>query len=126
MDPVPGKGVLVVDEEPAILSLLRQVLSEHGFNVYPASSSSEALALCRQHQPRVALVELDLSETDSLQLIADLRGIQPSLQFCLTGAGGPHSSTDWEGLPVFQFFSKPFTLQQLVQAIDDVCSRTSG
>ncbi|HEY2773406.1 MAG TPA: response regulator, partial [Candidatus Binatia bacterium] len=60
----PGTPVLVVDDEPAILRLLRTSLSAQGFQVLEAENGAGALEMLRSAKPDVLLLDLGLPDVD--------------------------------------------------------------
>ena len=56
-----GKTVLVIDDEPAVVELLRDILVDSNFNVLSALDPSEGIDLYRREHTRIALVVLDYS-----------------------------------------------------------------
>ncbi len=62
VDPLPEPGpptVLVVDDEPAVLSALTRLLRPHGIRVLTAAGGEEALALLETHGPSVGVLITD-------------------------------------------------------------------
>src|SRR5579871_4176730 len=66
--------ILVVDDEPAIRSLLRTMLTTEGYTVSEACDAEEALGAARQH-PATGLLLLDLAlpGRDGFAVIKELR-----------------------------------------------------
>lgn len=58
--PAQGKTVLVVDDDPDSLQLCRLFLEKAGFSVLPATGSSEALKICKNHSGPIHLLVTDL------------------------------------------------------------------
>jgi FixJ family two-component response regulator len=54
------KTVLVVDDDPAIVKLCRTLFEQAGFSVLPATESSEALKLCKNHPGSIDILVTDL------------------------------------------------------------------
>jgi CheY-like chemotaxis protein len=55
----PGtRGVLVVDDDPALVRLIRMTLSLGGFDVMSAMNGAEALEAVRAHEPHVILLDV--------------------------------------------------------------------
>ncbi|SLM46328.1 putative Response Regulator [Nitrospira japonica] len=52
--------VLVVDDDPGVLSLCRTLLERAGFSVLPAAGSSEALKICKHHSGTIDIMVTDL------------------------------------------------------------------
>ena len=72
---------LLADDHPAVLAFVRDVVEEHGLEVVgPASTGPEALALAREHEPSVALIDLRMPGVDGFELIADLVEALPELR----------------------------------------------
>jgi DNA-binding NtrC family response regulator len=52
--------ILVVDDEPAITKLCKEILQQAGFSVLDADGSSAALKICTQHEGSIDLLLTDL------------------------------------------------------------------
>ena len=52
--------ILVVDDEPSITMLCKEILQQSGFSVLVADGSSEALKICTQHKESIDLLLTDL------------------------------------------------------------------
>lgn len=63
------KTVLVVDDDPAILSLLAHLVERAGYEPLTASRAAEACRLATKHPPDAALVDLNLGEDNGLELV---------------------------------------------------------
>ncbi|MCC6538810.1 MAG: response regulator [Bryobacterales bacterium] len=103
-------AVLVVDDEPAISSLIQKLLSRSGHTVHCCSTPAEALAL--QEPFGLAIVDYTLPAQDGLSLIGELRTRQPELAVILTSgaAMAPPETT-----PPIHYLQKPFRLAQLLK-----------
>lgn len=73
-------GILLVDDHPIIrfgfLTLLGQF--DPGFEFYETDNAGGAMELAKLHRPRLAIVDLSLAGTLSLELIKRLRQIAPN------------------------------------------------
>ena len=71
------KTVILVDDHPIVRQGFRQLLSQDTRLqiVGEAESAVDALRLCREHHPDLALVDLSLKESSGLELIKDIRTI---------------------------------------------------
>ncbi len=69
--------VLVVDDEPDIVELLRHNLEGEGYEVIRATSGMEALNAARKHLPDLILLDLMLPDLDGFSICEILR-CQPS------------------------------------------------
>lgn len=65
--------LLVVDDDPVQLKLLRVHLTQLGFSVSEAASASEALRLARLSQPDVVVSDVLMPSSDGFQLCSEIR-----------------------------------------------------
>ena len=68
--------VLVVDDEPDLLELVRINLAQSGYTVETAASGSDALAALRRAPPDVMLLDLMLPDLSGTELCARVRADQ--------------------------------------------------
>jgi CheY-like chemotaxis protein len=83
--------ILVVDEEPQILRLVRLILSREGWRVVCARSIREGIRLCRRAPGRVALALVDAltAEAHGPDWLDGLRAESEDLKVVLMSAGAP-------------------------------------
>lgn len=65
--------ILVVDDDPAMLMMLKKLLSNEGHTVYTASNGKDALRMALEHQPQILITDWMMPEMNGLQLIKALR-----------------------------------------------------
>lgn len=115
-----GLGVLLVEEEPQIRSLLAGWLERIGCATVVAGDASEALRLYRDRHEEidVALVDLGAAGADGSQTLAALRGVNPSLPCCFM-AGGASGFSDEALLSLGNtgILKKPFSFTQVGEAL---------
>jgi two-component system cell cycle response regulator DivK len=70
---MPGEPILVVDDNPTNLKLVRFLLQSHGFDVSTAVDATEALASLRDRRPRLILMDLQLPGIGGLELTRRLK-----------------------------------------------------
>ena len=68
--------VLVVDDEPDLLELVRINLAQSGYTVETAASGSDALAALRRAPPDVMILDLMLPDLSGTELCARVRAVQ--------------------------------------------------
>jgi EAL domain-containing protein (putative c-di-GMP-specific phosphodiesterase class I) len=108
-----GRHVLVADDEPAIVEMIRDILEEYGFRVVTAANGSEALRLVEEAQPEVVLLDMNMPVLDGEGFIAALRerGIPTPIVVMTAGS----SARRWAAqLGADAYLSKPFELASLV------------
>jgi CheY-like chemotaxis protein/anti-sigma regulatory factor (Ser/Thr protein kinase) len=87
---------VVIDDNDDARELLSDLLRGRGYEVLTASDGASGLALIREHEPDVALVDLGLPTLDGFGLIEVLRRDCPSLKTRLVALTGYGHSTDYE------------------------------
>jgi len=70
---VSGEKILIVDDNPTNLKLVRVLLSAEGYEVRTAMDAEEALAVIREFQPRLILMDIQLPGMDGLTLTRKLK-----------------------------------------------------
>ena len=118
-------SVLLVEDDPGLRRLARQVLVRNGLEVHEAGSSEEAMEIYRGLSEPVDMLVSDvvLPQMDGIQLAAALQEQQPELLVVMMsgtasakvlGALHPGTAT---------FLAKPFRPSQLVDQVVDLLSR---
>jgi signal transduction histidine kinase len=78
--------ILIVDDEPTMLDLAKELLQEQGYTVLTASNGLEGIEVVRRNSAAVRLVLLDLMmpEMDGISALREMRAIRPGIRalFC--------------------------------------------
>jgi len=82
--------VLVVDDAPAVSTTLLWVLCENGFEGTIARSQAEAVKLCREFLPDVALIETSLPDGTGIDTACELHRRVPGCRMLLM-SGDPEA-----------------------------------
>jgi CheY-like chemotaxis protein len=70
---VNGEKILIVDDNPTNLKLVRVLLSAEGYEVRTAMDAEEALAAIGDYRPRLILMDIQLPGMDGLTLTSKLK-----------------------------------------------------
>ena len=68
-----NNSVLIVEDTPVNLKVMRVLLSRQGFEVRTATTAEEALQVLKEFTPRVVLTDIQLPGMDGLELIRRLK-----------------------------------------------------
>jgi PAS domain S-box-containing protein len=130
--PPPRRGVetiLLVEDEPSILSVGRRMLEKLGYQVLAASTPEEALDLAEKHKGGIDLLLTDvvMPQMNGRELAARLTDRWPNLK-CLFMSGYTadmiaHHGVLAEGV---QFIQKPFSKAELSAKICEVLEQKAG
>ncbi|CAI1907951.1 Transcriptional regulatory protein OmpR [Serratia ficaria] len=121
-------AVLIVDDDPAICDVLRDVLNEHVFTVHACHRGSDALTLLDQ-QPDIALVLLDLilPDTNGLLVLQQIHRQRPDLPVVmLTGLGAESDMVVGLEMGADDYIAKPFNPRVVVARAKAVLRRTGA
>ena len=69
------KKILVVDDEAQIIRVMRRILATHQYDIRTASDGESAFELFQDWQPDLIVTDLQMPNTDGLELCRKLRGI---------------------------------------------------
>ncbi len=120
------KTVLVVDDEPQILRLVRDYLERAGFKVVTAGDGVAALRTARTQHPDLVVLDLGLPQLDGLDVTRELRreGAVPIIM--LTARGDESDKLVGLELGADDYLTKPFSPKELVARVRAVLRRADG
>ena len=110
-----GPYVLVVDDEPDIRMLLRDVLEDEGYEVALAGSVAEAKAARRARRPDLILLDVWMPDGDGISLLKewnDEDGL-PCPVVMISGHGNVETAVDATHLGAYDFIEKPLSIDKL-------------
>jgi two-component system cell cycle response regulator len=115
--------VLIVDDEPANLQILRLLLEHWGYDVLAAESGNTALEIARRDRPAAIISDIHMSDGDGFELIENVRR-NPSLRetpIIVVSATGPRSQSMEKSLALggSTFLVRPFEPQVLLDALTE-------
>ena len=121
-----GEGVLIVDDEAAILALSKTTLENYRYRVRTAASGPEAVALFNAERNALPLVITDESMPfmDGAATVQALRRINPTVKIILTGGReGRQEMKANRRANADAFIEKPFTIEKLLITVHDVLAK---
>ena len=117
-----GQLILVVDDEPNVLSLTRIVLEKHNYRVLTANDGPGALAVFAQQMAsvNVLLTDIMMPYMDGIALIRALQQMKPGLTYIAsTGQGEDTRHAELQSLGVKNVLSKPYDTQKLLECLHE-------
>jgi len=121
---VDGKTVLVVEDEPEVRDLIREILQLQSYVVLEASDRDEALALSGQHAGRIDLMVVDVGTLPSFadEWVTRVRAVRPEVKVLyVSGYLAEAGSADATKLGLV--LQKPFTVGAFTKAVGMVLNR---
>jgi DNA-binding NtrC family response regulator len=121
--PDPRK-VLVVDDDPSILTMTEDLLTEAGFEVGKCASGREALDRLQAQEWDVVLTDLQMPGVDGLELLAAVREQSPDTPvIIMTAFGTIQSAGDAMRAGALDFVTKPFRAGELLISLERAFER---
>lgn len=118
----PTRSLLIVEDELLLALMLEDLLLDTGFRVVRAEGLKEALELVERERFDVAILDVNLGGSEVFPLAARLRELQ--VPFLFASACDPaHIDEQFAQHPLI---SKPYTIGQVQQSIDDLLGRVRG
>ena len=120
------KSVLIVDDEPEILRLVRDYLERAGFVVVTAANGTDALREFSRRRPDLVVLDLTLPETDGLDVARALRRSGDVPIIMLTARTGEADRVAGLELGADDYVTKPFSARELVARVRAVMRRAQS
>jgi two-component system alkaline phosphatase synthesis response regulator PhoP len=117
------KTILVVDDEPKIVQLVRDYLVNAGYAVRTARDGKTALALARLERPDMIVLDLGLPELDGLDVTRELRRSSNAPVIMLTARAEESDKLVGLELGADDYLTKPFSPKELVARVRAVFRR---
>jgi DNA-binding response OmpR family regulator len=118
-----GGTILVVEDEPDIASLVRAYLERDGFRVVWAERGIEGLQALEQHDVRLAILDLQLPDTDGFDLCRAIRACSRLPVVMLTARDEEVDRVTGLELGADDYVTKPFSPRELVARVHAVLRR---
>ena len=118
--------VLVVDDEMKIARLVRDYLTEAGFDVALASTGPAAVAAVRSDRPDLVVLDLGLPGMDGHDVTRHIRGQSTIPIIMLTARSEETDRIVGLELGADDYVVKPFSPRELVARVKAVLRRTGG
>lgn len=80
-----GKKILVVDDDPILMRLVKGVLNQKGYEVLTAGDGQEALQVIFAHKPDMVLLDVQMPRMDGWQTCSRIREVSDIPVVMLTG-----------------------------------------
>ena len=112
--------VLIVDDEPGILTTLSQILADEGYRTVTTTSGEEAVHLFREQRPEVVFLDIWLPDWDGLETLQALRDIDPNaMVIMMSGHGTSETAVKAIKMGAQDYLEKPLSYDRTVRAVED-------
>ena len=115
--------ILVVDDEPQIVDLLRSYLRREGFDVDEAGDGEAALAACARRRPDLVVLDLMLPKVDGREVCRRIRETSQTPIIMLTARDEETDKLLGLELGADDYITKPFSPREVVARVRAVLRR---
>ncbi|MFO0706189.1 MAG: sigma-54 dependent transcriptional regulator [Nitrospira sp.] len=107
-------SILIVDDEAAILTSLRSILEDEGYEVAVASSGAEALKIYTTDPPDLMILDIWMPEMDGLETLKRVKEFVPTAQvMMMSGHGSIETAVRAIKLGAYDYIEKPLSLENV-------------
>jgi len=114
--------ILIIDDDEAVLSVLKDTLLREGYDVAEARDGVEGLKLFLEKPADLVMTDIYMPEKEGLELIQDLRAASSTVRIIAMSGGSPAAPgfptlTVAEKLGADYTIEKPFTQKEVLSAV---------
>src|SRR5437867_1414846 len=115
----PAPKILLIEDDPAIVSSLQEILAADGYAVSVTTRGDEGLTLAQQNSFDVVVTDLKLPGLSGLELIRQLHTSKPRLPLILmTAHGTTATAIEATKFGAYDYLLKPFEMAELLELVD--------
>jgi DNA-binding response OmpR family regulator len=116
--------ILVIEDEPALLSLIEQLLTCAGYAVSSAEHGRAAMKILNDSVVHLVVTDLVMPEQDGIETIRKIRNLQPSVPIIAMSGGGVIEADRYlkiaRALGAKRLLPKPFATNMLVEMVREL------
>jgi len=112
--------ILVVDDEADIRTLLKEILSEEGYEVDVAANATQARASRARQSPDLVLLDIWMPDVDGITLLREwsTSATNGCPVVMMSGHGTVETAVEATRLGAFDFVEKPLSLAKLLRTVE--------
>ncbi len=114
--------ILLVDDDDLSRGAVHRMLERAGYAVYSTGNGSEAIIRYKADRTDLVITDLIMPETDGLEIIQELRRVDPTVRILAISGGGRVDAEEYLSVArkfgAIEVLPKPFTGQELKQAVE--------
>lgn len=118
------RRILVIDDDPAVTSVLKRGLSYEGFAVETASNGNAGLASLRERPVDLVILDIMMPDLDGLEVLRRIRAAEDTLPVLfLTAKDAPPDQVRGLESGADDYVTKPFTFEVVVARVHALLRR---
>ncbi|PAW93977.1 Fis family transcriptional regulator [Mucilaginibacter sp. MD40] len=118
--------ILIIDDERAIRSTLREILEYEDYTVEDIDNGIDGLEMIRKNDYDLVLCDIKMNRMDGMEVLTEGLTIKPDLPFIMiSGHGTVETAVEASKKGAFDFISKPPDLNRLLITVRNALDRGS-
>lgn len=121
--------ILLVDDEPDILEIVKYNLEKEGYRVFTADNGKDAIAIAKKETPDLVILDVMMPEMDGMETCYQMRNIpalKDTLIAFLTARGEDYSQIAGFDAGADDYITKPVKPRVLVSKVKAILRRKGG
>ncbi|MCC7159491.1 MAG: sigma-54-dependent Fis family transcriptional regulator, partial [Ignavibacteria bacterium] len=112
--------ILIIEDDKAIVDVLRMILEHDGFKIEHAYNGPQGLEKFNSFKPDVVLLDIRMPKMDGIEVLQEIRKIDTrSIVIMISGHGNIETAVQTTKLGAYDFISKPFDVERLKLTIQN-------
>jgi DNA-binding response OmpR family regulator len=122
---VTDQSVLIVDDDPKIRALLRNVLEDEGFDVFEAETAAQVMAKLAERELDLITLDIHLGKDNGVELAREIKRISDVSIIMVTGKGDVIDRVVGLEVGADDYITKPFHVREVIARIRSVLRRSA-
>ncbi|HEV8598496.1 MAG TPA: response regulator [Gemmatimonadales bacterium] len=122
--------ILLVDDDDLSRGAVHRMLERAGYSVHSTGNGSEAIVRYKADKTDLVITDLIMPETDGLEIIQELRRVDPAVRILAISGGGRVDAEEYLSVArkfgAIEVLPKPFTGQELKRAVERALAHQAG
>ena len=127
------KKILLVDDDPDLVSAFEAILFSRGYNIVTANSKREGIEKLENENPDLAILDVMMDDDhDGFDMAREVKKLYPDLPIIMltgisevTGVNFKAAAADPDWLPADEYLEKPAQPDELVDCIEKLLTKNA-
>jgi len=118
------KKILIIDDEQAILQMVKRLVEKAGHTAELASNGEEGMMMIEEHSFDLVITDIIMPKKEGIEIITAIRKNYPKIKVIAMSGGGKFTPEGYlksaKILGANRVFTKPFNHREMMKAIDEL------
>ena len=116
--------ILVVDDEPEIRTILKDLLESNGYDVIVAENGMESIQLYKEHLPAIVLSDINMPGMTGIELLKQIKSVNPeAVVILMTGYSSIENAVEAIKSGAEDYLLKPLNYYNVMNKINQIRKR---